>query len=85
MLKKRVEVLFEPTQYERLAAEANRRHRSVGWMVREAVEEQYLAPTRQEKKEALERLLSVEIDFGTWEEAKELIESMYDGGMPEDE
>jgi len=85
VLKKRVEVLFEPTEYERLSAEAKRRRRSVGWMVREAVREQYLAPTREEKEAALKRLLARRDDLGTWEEAKDLIDSMYDGGMPGDE
>jgi len=85
VLRKRVEILFEPTEYERLAAEAKRRHRSVGWMVREAVRDQYLAPTREEKLRALDELLKLRIDLGTWEEAKELIEESYTDRIPDEE
>jgi hypothetical protein len=77
MLSKRVEVLFDPKQYEGLEQEARRRGESVGSLVREAVERQYLLPSREERRTALKELLSIKLDIGSWEEAKELILRSY--------
>ena len=73
MLSKRVEVLFDPKQYAGLEQEARRRGESVGSLVREAVERQYLLPSREERRTALRDLLSIKLDIGSWEEAKEEI------------
>jgi hypothetical protein len=73
MLSKRVEVLFDPKQYEGLDREARRRGKSMGWLIREAVERQYLAPSRQERQEAVRWLTSQNFDLPSWEEAKEII------------
>jgi hypothetical protein len=77
MLSKRVEVLFDPKQYASLEEEARRRGKSVGSLVREAVEREYLVPSQQERKAALKELLSIKLDIGSWEEAKELILRSY--------
>ena len=77
MLSKRVEILFDPKQYASLEEEARRREKSVGALVREAVEREYLAPSRQERKAALKEFLSIRLDIGSWEEAKELILRSY--------
>ena len=73
MLRKRVEVLFEPAEYHHLEEIAHARRRSVGSLVREAVEKYVLQPTQEEKGEALEWILSGEDDLGPWEELKEAI------------
>jgi len=73
MLSKRVEVLFDPRQYAGLEQEARRRGESIGSLVRAAVERQYLLPSREERRAALRELLSIKLDIGAWEEAKELI------------
>jgi len=73
MLKKRVEVLFEPSEYHRLEEMAQAERRSVGSLVREAVERYVLRPAREERHEALEWILSGEDDLGSWEELKEAI------------
>ena len=73
-LTKRVEVLFDPQQYRLMEAMARSKGQTVGALVRKAVEEQYLRPTLEQRREALERLLSMEVDLGTWEEAKAIIE-----------
>jgi hypothetical protein len=73
MLKKRVEVLFEPSEYHQLEEVAHARRRSVGSVVREAVEKYVLQPTQEGKREALEWILSGEDDLGSWEELKEAI------------
>jgi hypothetical protein len=77
MLSKRVEVLFDPKQYAGLEQEARRRGESVGSLVREAVERQYLLPSREERRTALKELLSIKLDISSWEEAKELILRSY--------
>ena len=73
MLRRRVEVLFEPSEYHRLEELAQSKRRSVGSLVREAVERLYLQPSREERLQAVERLVSQDFDFGSWEEVKEEI------------
>jgi hypothetical protein len=73
MLSKRVEVLFEPKQYAELERVAQQNAKSVGGLIREAVERLYLKPSREERLQAVERLVSQNFDFGSWEEVKEEI------------
>jgi hypothetical protein len=73
MLSKRVEILFDPKQYAELECEARRRDKSVGSLVREAVEREYLQPTRRQKLAAVRRLTSQQMDWPPWEELKEAI------------
>ena len=73
MLKKRVEVLFEPSEYHKLEGMAQAEGRSVGSLVREAVERYVLQPAREERRKALEWILSEEDDLGSWEELKEAV------------
>ena len=70
---KRVEILFEPTDYERLSEIARRDHKSVGSVVREAVAKYLTRPSDEERERAWETLLSTNsgIDWGTPEELKE--------------
>lgn len=56
-LDRRVQVLFDPVQYEALEAEAAARRQSVGSMIREAVDEQ-LRTRRTSQQEALARLFA---------------------------
>ena len=75
MLKKRVEILFEPLEYRRLEEVARARKRSVGSVVREAVERYVLEPTQEEKRRALEWIASQTFGDigGDWEQVKEEI------------
>ena len=73
MLSKRVEVLFDPKQYSELEHVAQRNGKSVGALVREAVERQFLQPTRRQKLAAVRRLTSQQMDWPPWEELKEQI------------
>ncbi|MBI2916469.1 MAG: hypothetical protein HYY01_00600 [Chloroflexi bacterium] len=73
-LTKRVEVLFDPREYRLIAAIAQARGETVGALVRKAVELLYLKPTREERKAAVEALLSEQSDV-TWEEAKHVLET----------
>jgi predicted transcriptional regulator len=54
VLKRRVEVLFEPSEYRRLEEIARVERRSVGAVVREAVGKYVLRPTEEERKKAIE-------------------------------
>lgn len=56
-LDRRVQVLFDPARYAALEAEAAAQRKSVGAVIREAVEER-LGRTRATRLEALERLLA---------------------------
>ena len=72
-LKRRVEVLFDGEQYAKLERVAQAEGKSVGALVRRAVEQQYLGPTLEQRKAAVQWLVSQQSDV-TWEEAKKLIE-----------
>ena len=73
-LTKRVEVLFDPKQYGLLEQIAHSRSETVGALVRRAVEQQYLGPTLERRRAAVEGLLSQQSDL-TWEEAKRILET----------
>lgn len=78
MLKKRVEVLFEPSEFRRLEKIARAERRSVGSVVREAVSKYVLRPTEEERREAFRWLRSQTFEDigGDWEDVKrELAES----------
>lgn len=72
-LTKRVEVLFEPAQFRIIEQLARSQGKTVGALVRKAVEQQYLGPALELRKAAVQELLNMESDI-TWEEAKEIIE-----------
>ena len=73
-LTKRVEVLFEPNEYTDLEAIARKHRESVGSLIRKATRQLYLDKERQRRKEAIERLLSEQFDFGDWGDIKEELE-----------
>ena len=75
MLKKRVEILFEPSEYRRLEELAGASGRSVGSVVREAVAKYILQPTKEERRKAAEWLASQTFEDigGEWEQVKEEI------------
>ena len=57
-LDKRVEVLFDETEYKRLEEAAEAQGRSVGSVVREAVAEYVAGPAEDEKQRAVEWFLT---------------------------
>ncbi len=69
-MRKRVVVFFDARQYEGLERIAHARRESVGSLVREAVEREYLQPDAEERRRLVEELLRLEIPVGTWEEVK---------------
>ena len=75
VLNRRVQVLFDPGEYALLEAEARRRHRSVGALVRESVRHG-LSQHADEKRATLARLLeradsSPGSPVGDWKEVKD--------------
>lgn len=73
-LTKRVEVLFAPQQYALMEQIARARGETIGALVRKAVEQQYLGPTLEQRRAALDGLISQQVDFGSWEEIKAQME-----------
>lgn len=69
---KRVEVLFEPSEYRTLEDAAHREGMSVGHVIREAVAKYVAGPTQEQRRKALENILSMEpIEMPEWEVLKE--------------
>ena len=73
-LTKRVEVLFEPEQYRVMEQVARSEGKSVGALVRKAVEQVYLTSTLEKRKAAVDGILSEQSDL-TWEEAKIILDT----------
>ncbi len=72
-LTKRVELLLDPEQYARLEKIARARKESIGALIRQALAREYLQPSQEQKRAALQRILRQQIDFGPWERAKKEI------------
>lgn len=73
-LRRRVEVLFDAQQFKRLEEIARQRGESVGAVIRHAVAREYLEPTLADKRKAIQELLQMEVEVGTWEEVKEALQ-----------
>lgn len=75
-LTKRVEVLFDPAEYQQLERLARSHGESVGALIRETVRRGCLGPDRERRQAAVKQLLAMQFDLGDWEEIKEeLIET----------
>lgn len=67
-LTKRVQVLLSPEQWSRLQAIAHAQRRSLGALVRKAVEEVYLQPEECGKLAAVERMAALRLPVADWEQ-----------------
>ena len=75
VLRKRVEVLFDPEKFSYLEQIARREKTSVGNLIREAVAQVYLVSVLEKRQEAVQWLTGQEIDFGAdWEQLKSELE-----------
>lgn len=85
MLTERLQILVSPQQKRRLEAEAKTRGKSVGELVREAIDKRYGSdPTRAERMAAVERMLSgPSIPFMTPEEINRAHEQEIEEEYPE--
>jgi len=72
VLNRRVEVLFAEGEYEELRREAERKGVSFGEFIRDAMRRQYIAPSEERRRRAVEWFSTQQIDID-WEEAKGLV------------
>ena len=75
-LTRKVMILFDPERYQKVAAEARKRHSSIGALVREAVDREVFEESESSmstKIEAAERLISMKEDVPDWDEVEKLI------------
>lgn len=72
MLTKRLEILFDPTEYEVIKEKAKEEGKSIARLVRETLKEKLIDKGIKQKERALERLLSLgpEKPFSEWQEEK---------------
>ena len=70
---RRVEILFDPGDYEVVQRVARERGETVGEVIREAVAHYYVEPALERRRAAARRLLALPPVDITWEEAKEAI------------
>ncbi len=80
---KRVEVLFEPSEYKRLEAVARQKGKSVGHLIREAVAHYVVRPSEELREAAWRDILAMAEEraggpMGSPEEVKEEILRAYD-------
>lgn len=76
VLERRVQILVERSQYERLERMARSEQRSVASLIREAIGE-YLDPGSEKRVQAMDALLAMPTDTGPgedWADAKRLLE-----------
>jgi len=73
-LTRRVEILVDPDEYARLEEIARQRGESVGAVIRHAVDREYLEPMLADRQKAIQDLLQMQVEVGTWEEVKEALQ-----------
>lgn len=81
MLKKRLEILIDETQFYLLKEKALEKKCSVGELVRETLQEKYFIDRKEKAKEALSKILSGKLalpEAVEWEEIEEILEKRYD-------
>ena len=79
-LTARVQVLFEPSQLTRLQAMAEAEGKSVGALIRAAVERTYLDSARATRMAAVERLVSMSLPVADWEQMERESVDRYEDG-----
>jgi len=70
-LTKRVQVLLDPFQYQRLDEIARQRNRSVGALIREAIDQVYLQSAVDERLEAVRALAAMQLPVADWEQMEQ--------------
>jgi predicted transcriptional regulator len=67
-LTKRVQVLLDPFQYQRLDELARQRNRSMGALIREAIDHVYLQSAVEERLGAVRALAAMQLPVADWEQ-----------------
>jgi predicted transcriptional regulator len=79
-LSARVQVLFDPAQVARLQAIAESQGRSVGALIREAVERTYLDRDRAERVAAVDQMARLSLPVADWEQMERESVERYGSG-----
>ena len=80
-LTKRVQVLLDPFQYQRLDEIARQRNQSVGALIREAIDRVYLQNAMADRLEAVRALAAMQLPVAGWEQMeRESVEEITCGG-----
>jgi hypothetical protein len=79
-LSARVQVLFDPAQVARLQAIAESQGRSVGALIREAVDRAYLEGDRASRLSAVEQMARLNLPVADWEQMERESTDRYGGG-----
>jgi predicted transcriptional regulator len=78
-LTKRVQVLLNPFQYQRLDEIARQRNRSVGALIREAIDQVYLRDAVAGRVASVRALAAMEMPVADWEQMeRESVEEDFD-------
>ena len=67
-LTKRVQILLDPFQYRRLDEIARQRNRSMGALIREAIDRVYLQRNVDERLKAVWALAAMQLPVADWEQ-----------------
>ena len=78
-LTARVQVLFDPSQVARLQTIAESEGRSVGALIRDAVERTYLDGDRSDRLAAVERMAALSLPVADWEQMERESTERYGG------
>ena len=70
-LTKRLQILLDPFQYQRLGEIARQRNRSVGALIREAIDQVYLQGAVEERLEAVQALAAMQLPITDWEQMEQ--------------
>jgi hypothetical protein len=76
----RVQVLFEPIQVSRLQAIAEAEGKSVGALIRAAVEQVYLEGDRDRRLAAVARMAAMALPVADWEQMEQESSDRYEDG-----
>jgi hypothetical protein len=79
-LSARVQVLFDPAQVSRLQRIAESEGKSVGALIRDAVERTYLEGDRAERLAAVERMGAMALPVADWEQMERESVDRYERG-----
>jgi hypothetical protein len=79
-LSARVQVLFDPTQVARLQAIAESEGRSLGALIRDAVDQVYLEGDRAKRLRAVEQMARLSLPVADWEQMERESTDRYGDG-----
>ena len=79
-LTARVQVLFEPSHLIRLQALAEAEGKSVGALIRAAVERTYLDSNQADRLAAVERMAAMSLPVADWEQMERESTDRYEDG-----